>query len=90
MITTNAIDQTTDTQAAEDAIATLEAVALDEVNGGWLYSPYAVAGAYNPYVMANRCAAANPWAAANPYAVARYEAHLAHRAAWMQSRLGWW
>jgi hypothetical protein len=85
MITTNAAEQTTNTELqAQDAIDTLPPVALDDVNGGWLYSPYAVANPYNPYF------AANPYAAASPYAAARYEAHLERRAAWYGRSMGWW
>ena len=76
MITTNTLEQTTDTETgAQDTTETVATIALDQVNGGWLYSPYA-----------------NPYAYANPYlAAARYEARLERRAAWMASRAAnWW
>jgi len=80
MITANAHGQTTDTEpATQDQIDSVATISLDEVNGGWVYSPYA-----NPY--------AGPYPYASPYmAAARYEARLERRAAWMESRAArWW
>lgn len=82
MSTTKALEQTTDTEtSAQDTTETVATIALDQVNGGYLYSPYA-----NPYAYANSYAYANPYMAA-----ARYEARLERRAAWMASRAAnWW
>jgi hypothetical protein len=72
MITTSTLEPTTDTElSTQDTIDTVESVALDEVNGGWLYSPYAY-GYASPY--------------ASPYAAARYEARLERRAEWVERR----
>ena len=82
MITTNAIEQSTNTDpGAQDTVEAVATIALDEVNGGWMYSPYASAYG-NPY--------ASPYA--NPYmAAARYEARLERRAAWAETRAArWW
>jgi hypothetical protein len=93
MLTTKTNEPTTNPEIqVQDTVQTLEPVALDEVNGGWMYSPYA-ANPYRPYAVNpyRPYAAANPYCGANPYAFARYEAHLARRAAWAAARpLGWW
>jgi hypothetical protein len=75
-----ALEQTTDTESnPQNTVETVETVALDEVNGGWMYSPYSPYA--NPYAMAY----------ASPYAAARYEAHLERRAAWLDRRAArWW
>ena len=50
MSTTNALEQTADKEpGAQDTVDTVEAIALEDVTGGWLYSPYALA---NPYALA--------------------------------------
>jgi len=80
MSTTNAIEHSTDTELGTqpaDTVAAVATIALDEVNGGWMYGPYAP-----PY--------AAPWA--SPWGAAHYEAQLARRAAWVERRAAarWW
>lgn len=54
MITTKSVEASTVTETTTQAtVDTVESIALDEVNGGWMYSPYAAAYA-NPYVAAAR------------------------------------